>query len=295
MARRVPRLGKGLDALIGGASDPRDGEGVVEVGLSEIRPNRFQPRRNFSEEKLGELAESIRVHGVVQPIIVRREEDFFELVAGERRWRAAEMAGLSQIPAIVGQFDERQLMEIALVENLQREDLNPMEQAVAYQSLQQQVGLTQSEVAQRIGVSRSQIANVVRLLQLPDEVQGMVRDTRLGLGHAKVILGIAEDDRVSFAREIVSEDMTVRQAEKAAEAWRARPTRHETTVIAEPAHEEELAEPDVFLQDVEQQIGRALGTRVSLRDRRGKGRIVIEYFDYEDLQRILDIIRSRQG
>lgn len=293
MARKVPRLGKGLDALLGGASDPRDGEGVVEIGLPEIKPNRFQPRRSFSEEKLQELAESIRVHGVVQPIIVRREDDYYELVAGERRWRAAKIAGLSQIPAIVGHFDERQLMEISLVENLQREDLNPMEQAGAYQSLQQQIGLTQSEVAERIGVSRSQIANVLRLLQLPDEVQDMVRDARLGLGHAKVILGIGEADRVRFARDVVSVDMTVRQAEKAAEAWKARDTGHKITEIRGPVPEEEQIEPGVFVQDVEQQIGRALGTRVSLRDRQGKGRIVIEYFDYEDLQRILDIIRGR--
>ncbi len=291
MARKVPRLGKGLEALLGGVDEVSDDGGIAQIEVREIRPNSFQPRRSFPEDKLEELADSIRVHGVVQPIILRRGEDeHYELVAGERRWRAARMAGLSRIPAIVGDFDERQMMEVALVENLQREDLNPMEQATAYQSLQQQVGLTQSEVAERIGVSRSQVANVLRLLQLPDEVQDMVREGRLGLGHAKVILGLREEQRVGFAGEVVGDELTVRDAERAAVARKAEPDPPETASGPEESEDDAA----VFARDVEERVGRALGTRVSLRDREGRGRIVIEYFDYEDLDRIVEIIVDRR-
>ncbi|MFO8060914.1 MAG: ParB/RepB/Spo0J family partition protein [Bacillota bacterium] len=288
MARKAPRLGKGLEALLGGVDETDESEGVKEIGLDEIRPNSFQPRRSFTEDKLRELADSIRVHGVVQPIIVRKTGEGYELVAGERRWRAAKMAGLNGIRAIVGDFEEHEMLEIALVENLQREDLNPMEQARAYQSLQEEVGLTQAEVAERIGVSRPQVANVLRLLRLPDEVQEMVREGKLGLGHAKVILGLEEEDRVQFALGVVEAGMTVRQAERAVESRK----KGSEGAEGKPKSQEEAGQDDsvLFVRDVEQQIGRALGTRVSLRDRGGRGRIVVEYFDYEDLERIIEVI-----
>ncbi len=296
MKRKTRRLGKGLDALLGDAEpiDEPEGEGVRSVEISSVRPNPFQPRRAFSEEKLGELAESIRVHGVVQPVLLRPDDGDYEIVAGERRLRAAEMAGLESIPAIITDLEDQEMMEVALVENLQREDLSPMEQASAYSTLQKEVGLTQTEVAERIGISRSQVANVLRLLHLPERVQDMIQDGLLGLGHAKIVLGLPRDERTPFAEMVVSEQLTVRQAEEAFERWRQ----------SQPPGEEEEGEggqeePDdatagddlqLFVRDVQERLARHLGTPVRLSDRGGRGKISIEYYDYEDLDRLLDML-----
>ncbi len=290
MARKNRRLGKGLEALLGTTEMPEPEGGVRQLSLDDITANRFQPRRDFSEDRLSELADSIRVHGVVQPVIVRTHGDEYELVAGERRWRAARMAGLDRIPAIIGDFEDRELMEVALVENLQREDLNPLEQATAYQSLQQQVGLTQAEVAERIGVSRSQVANILRLLQLPEEVQAMVRRGELGLGHCKVILGLKDEQRVPFAKGVVAREWTVRAAEEAAAQLRHGAEEPQEEDREETDEEAAGDDVEVFVRDVETRLSRALGTRVSMRDREGRGRIVVEYYDYDDLQRLLDIM-----
>ena len=291
MKRKTRRLGKGLDALLGDVDEPEAaGQGVKEIDVGEIKPNRFQPRRTFSDDKLDELAESIKVHGVVQPVLLRRAESGFELVAGERRWRAAKIANMPMIPAIVREFEEHEMMEIALVENLQREDLNPIEQAAAYRALQESVGLTQAEVADRIGVSRSQVANMIRLLNLPEEVQAMVEGGTLSAGHAKVVLGMESEEQVEFAELVADQGLTVRQAEAAAQQWQES---QETGATVEAVQEEEHAgspDDDIFLQDVQSRLARGLGTPVSLRDRGGQGRIVIEYFDYEDLDRLLDMI-----
>lgn len=291
MTRKNRRLGKGLEALLGTTRVPEPEAGVRQVSLDDITPNRFQPRSDFSEDRLRELADSIRVHGVVQPVIVRSQDDEYELVAGERRWRAAKIAGLDSIPAIIREFEDRELMEVALVENLQREDLNPMEQATAYHSLQQEVGLTQAEVAERIGVSRSQVANILRLMHLPEEVQAMVRRGELGLGHCKVVLGLDAEQRVPLARMVVARGLTVRASEEAAAKLRQEVQEPEDAdSVEEPPDDSGEGDVEVFVRDVESRLERALGTRVSMRDREGRGRIVVEYYDYDDLQRLLDIM-----
>jgi len=294
MSNKSRRLGKGLDALLGNQETEasEDNQGVSEVKISRLKPNPYQPRREFSKEKMEELAKSIKVHGVVQPVVVRVDDDEYEVVAGERRWRAAQMAGLETIPAIISDLEDQQMMEVALVENLQREDLSPIEQANAYKGLRDEVGMTQADIAQRIGVSRSQVANVLRLLNLPESVQSLIQSRDIGLGHAKVILGLKEEDREDFAKFIAKESLTVRQAEEAASELDSQ----KSAEIEENECEEESAEQteqDVFVQDVQDRLRRALGTRVSLTDRAGKGKITIKYHDYEDLDRLLDIILDR--
>ncbi len=277
MSKRTPRLGKGLEALLAGTSDERPGD-VVAVGTEAISPNPFQPRRTFDEEKLRELADSIGTHGVVQPIIVRRSGDAFQLVAGERRWRAAKLAGLDEIPALVEDLGDRDVMEIALIENLQREDLSPVEEARAYEVLQKEFSLTQRELAQRVGVSRSQVANVLRLLQLPEEIQGMIQSGLLSMGHAKIVLGLEEDLREGFASEIAERGWSVREAEKAA----AR-----AGTVERPRSPKAPDPTDVFLRDIERRLTSALNSRVNVRSSGKRGKIVIEYRDIDDLERLL--------
>ncbi len=293
MSRKEPRLGKGLDALLGDLQETEnEPSNVEEVSVKKIQPNSFQPRREFSEEKLEELAESIRIHGVVQPVIVRADDGSFELVAGERRWRAAQMVGLERIPAIIGNFTERDMMEVALVENVQREDLSPVEEATAYRSIQKEFGLTQAQLAQRIGMSRSQVANVLRLLKLPDKAQQLVQANRLGIGHAKVVLGVPEDIQAEFAQMIAEQEMTVRQAEQAADEIKDKQQSGKdlSDENVEQPREPEDSQQDVFLRDVEDRIEGTLGARVSIDQQGDKGQITIQYFDREDLQRIIDIL-----
>jgi len=276
------RLGKGLDALL----DSTSGEGVEEIPLGRIRVNPYQPRENFAPDKLEELAESIKVHGIVQPVIVRRSGEQFELVAGERRWRAAQIAGLAAVPAIVRDFSDAELMEIALVENLQREDLTPIEQAQAYSSLQREFNMTQEELARRLGVSRSQVANVLRLLQLPEEVQEMLHSGRITVGHAKVILSLeGEKKRVSVARKVAEGGLTVRQAEEIAASGTG-----EMGARRVPGRRVRRADRNPFFAEFEERLRRELGTRASVRGRPSRGRIEIEYYSEEDLERIMEVI-----
>ncbi|MFW5897094.1 MAG: ParB/RepB/Spo0J family partition protein [Bacillota bacterium] len=283
MPKKPPRLGRGLDALLSG--DPDEPGDVLSLGIGRITPNPYQPRRDFDQERLRELAESIATHGVVQPIIVRQAGDQYELVAGERRWRAAKLAGLKEIPALLQELSDRDVMEIALIENLQREDLNPVEEARAYQVLQDEFGLTQKELAERVGVSRPQVANMLRLLHLPDGVRQMIADGQLSVGHAKVILGLAEEEREEFARAIAEAGASVREAERLAQrryAERNDPPR------------EKAREIDVFLRDLERRLSAALSARVSLKNRGNRGRIVIEYRDEEELERLIEVLGIAQ-
>lgn len=277
-------LGRGLQALL---PEVTESDTVTSLPLRDIEPNRFQPRKHFDPEKLSELVESIREHGVVQPVIVRTTGRGYELVAGERRWRAAQMAGLETIPAVVREYTDGETMEIALVENLQREDLNPMEEAAAYRKLMEEFGLTQEMLGIRIGKSRPQIANTLRLLNLPARIQALISEGRLSMGHAKVLLGL-EDEALQekAAREIVGHDLSVRAAEQLAEKWRrggrsARAGRRS---------------PDSAIASLEEELRMALGTRVTIRPiSKNKGRIEIEYYSHEDLQRILEVITGAEG
>lgn len=272
-------MGRGLEALIPQEVELR--EQIVALELEKIEPNPRQPRRQVDEAGLEELAASIREHGVVQPIVVCQVgEGRYRLVAGERRWRACRLLGMTTIPAVVKELSDRESTEVALVENLQREDLNPLEEATAYQMLQEEFGLTQEEVARRVGKSRAQVANTLRLLQLPAEVQGYIEAGLLSAGHGRALLALAgEEQQVRLAQEIVRKGLSVREAEKAVR----REGRRRREMEARDAGEGEWAEIAAALAE-------RLGTKVRVRGREGRGRIEVEFYSLDDLQRLLEIL-----
>jgi ParB family chromosome partitioning protein len=269
------RLGRGLDFLL---SEPQamDSGQVAEIEVSQIRANPFQPRREFPAEELEELASSIREHGVLQPVVLRTVDGGYELIAGERRWRACQRLGVAKIPAIVREADDTQMLELALVENLQRQDLNAIEEARAYAAYVQRLDLTQEQAAQRLGKSRSAVANMMRLLDLPLDVQELVSRGTLTMGHARALLAVTDAEaQRELARRVDTESLSVRDVERMARQ-RSRPV-VERPVAAKAAH----------VADLEHRLSEHLGTRVSLQDRRGRGRIVIDYYSAEDLDRVL--------
>lgn len=277
-------LGKGLSALIPAKRNeaPPHPEGVERLlKISDIKPNRFQPRRIFREEQLAELMRSIREKGVIQPVIVRRAGPGYELIAGERRLRASQQLGLERIPALVRQVSDQESLEIAIVENLQREDLNPLEEARGYQELAQKFGLTQEQVAQKVGRDRSTVANSLRLLALPGEIQQMIESGRLSAGHARALLAVSDRRRqLSLAQLIAAKGLSVREAEALARGEApAKGGRRE----ARPGRS-----LDQHLANIQNEIQRALGTRVRLVPQgKAKGKIEVEYYSAGDLERIL--------
>ena len=278
------RLGKGLNALLGDAVlEERaevQGKGiqVVEIDINRMDPNKDQPRQAFDEEKLEELSRSIAVHGVIQPILVARgAAGRFTIIAGERRWRAARQAGLKTVPAIIRDYEKQQLMEVSLIENMQRADLNPLEEAEAMRLLMDMCQLTQESLAQRLGKSRPAVANTLRILSLPQSILDLVREQKITAGHARALLSCKEEARqMKLARQIVKEGLSVRQVEKLAAA--------PSVKKAEPKEKE----PDLI--SAETRLRQALGTKVSLQGSVKKGKVVIEYFNAEDLSRIFEII-----
>lgn len=277
-------LGRGLDALFGDASEER---GPVEVNVKEIRAGRFQARKSLSEDKLDELVQSIKEHGVVQPVLVRKVTGGYEIVAGERRWRAAAKAGLETVPAVVKDLSDRQAMEIGLVENLQREDLNPIEEAEAYRRLVDEFSLTQEEVAARVGKSRAQVTNTLRLLNLPDTVREGVLRGDIQMGHAKVLLGLESPQALEVAaRRIVKDNLSVRETERLV---------RNIILAPEKKPERPRASADPLLVEVAEVLQMWLGTPVRLQHGAQKGRIEIEYYGSDDLQRLLDIIAPEGG
>ncbi|MBX3236140.1 MAG: ParB/RepB/Spo0J family partition protein [Nitrospiraceae bacterium] len=273
-------LGRGLDALLPTAkttADPERGD-TQELRLEAIVPNRFQPRQSFSEVELAELTASIKQSGVLQPILVRRKGDgIFELIAGERRLRAAKLAGLEKIPALIRNVSDQESMILALVENLQRDDLNPMETARAYQRMLSEFSMTQEAIAQKVGRERSSVANMLRLMMLPSEVQEMVESERLSTGHAKVILGLTTPEaQVQLAKEIVRDELSVRQAE----------TLVQTHAKARTPASRPVRVP--LRSDLEERLQKRLGTRVDVRKGRRGGKIVIHYFSPEELDGIVE-------
>ena len=292
--RRRHGLGRGLGALLGRSTaddehepeeqaEPASDEGIRDVSIDEIEPNPHQPRSRFDPASLVELATSIREHGVIQPVIVAERPDQpqrYWLVAGERRWRAARQAGLSVVPAVVREATSQQLLELALVENLQRDDLSPLEEAAAFNTLVDQFSLTQAQVAYRVGKSRSAVANAVRLLGLPTEVQAALNDRMISAGHARALLSLdSDDDKLRALDLIVARDLNVRQAEELVRRWQDEPPAKET--------EEEPPHLQAQMRYWENRFRDRLSTKVNL-DRKadGSGRLVIHFYSEEDLETI---------
>jgi len=286
---RKRSLGRGLSQLLSGDAPPLS-RTVVEVALDDIEPNPRQPRRGADGESLEELALSIEVHGVLQPVIVRRRGDVYELVAGERRWRAARLAGLETIPCLVQDIDDPTALQIALIENVQRDDLNEIELADGYKCLVDDFGLTQEDLAQRIGKSRSAVTNTLRLLELPVAVQDLVRTGELSGGHGRALLGLGsrEEHVCEFARYVVAKSLSVRDTEAAVRDFVELASREEPVVrdsgTAKPARDPHLIEAEERLQSV-------LAAKVTIKPGTKRGGVIeIQYYDDEDLSRIVDEI-----
>ena len=289
MASAKKGLGGGLSNLFGddaAASLSENGaaDSITQLPLTKIERNPNQPRKKFDQQALEELAESIRLHGVITPITVRHGEKdgYYQIIAGERRWRAARLAGLKEIPAMVLEAGEGEVMELALIENLQRQDLNPIEEAEGYDRLMQQFGLTQEEVANRVVKSRSAVANALRLLGLPDEVRTMVADGKLSGGHARAVLAVSDEDkRVEAARQMVG--MSVRQAEALAKRLNKKPS-------VKPPQPEAFSVD--YVADVEKELESVLGRKISIQQGKNSGQLTLEYYGADDLERLIDALRS---
>lgn len=281
-------LGKGLSALLpnrpeaAAATNSEPGSGLLHLPIEQIEPNPLQPRAVFQADRLNELAQSIRENGIIQPLVVRKAGDRFQLIAGERRWRAARLAGLDRVPVVVQEFAEDRLMEVALVENIQREDLNPIEVAQAFERLNKQFKLSHEQIAQRTGKDRTTVTNLLRLLKLPGDIQILLAEHRLSTGHARALLGLEDPDaQIEVAGRITSEGLSVRQVERLVQ-------RMNEPREAKPA-EEAVVDPNV--RAAIQELERKLGTRVRIVPKsEQRGRIEIEYYSIDDLTRIYEMI-----
>lgn len=301
MVAKKSGLGKGLDALIpaGNKKAPVKKEtepviiekivekkGVETLKITEVEPNREQPRKNFNEDALLELSDSIKQYGVIQPLIVQKKEDHYEIIAGERRWRAAKMAGIKEIPVIIKDYSDQQVMEISLIENIQREDLNPIEEAMAYKNLMEEFHLKQDEIAERVSKSRTAVTNAMRLLKLDDRVQDMLVQDMISPGHARTLLGIDDkEQQYNLAMRIFDEKLSVRDTEKIVKD------------LQKPKKEEKKKEVDtqmeVIYQQLEERIKSIVGTKVSIQHKnKNKGKIEIEYYSQEELERLIDLFES---
>ena len=304
MAVKRGGLGKGLDCLIpdmnvGSSSEPKKEvktkvvekviEKVVEkpvevkVKISKIEPNKEQPRKNFDEDALIELSESIKQHGVLQPILVQERKGYYEIIAGERRWRAAKLAGLKEVPVIIKKFTEQEIVEIALIENIQRENLNPIEEAIAYKRLLTEFNLKQDEVAERVSKSRTAVTNSMRLLKLDDRVQQMVIEEKLSTGHARALLAIEEGElQYQMACKVFDEKLSVRDVEKLVKS------------INTP--KKEIKKPEInqaVYDDMSEKLKQIMGTKVQILPKNNeKGKIEIEYYSNDELERIIDLFMS---
>lgn len=290
MAPKKMGLGKGLDAMIpakaisdkpasGKKQEAGLGNGETILKINEVEPNKNQPRRNFNEDSLLELSDSIKQHGIVQPLVVSKQKDYYEIIAGERRWRAAKMAGLKEVPVVIKDYSPQEIMEVALIENIQREDLNPVEEAKAYQGLIKEYNLTQDEVAEKVSKSRTAITNSLRLLKLDDRVLDMLIDENISSGHARALLGLADkEQQYQAATKIFDEKLSVRETEKMIKQIN-------NPVKKQPKKE---LKNDFVYRDLEEKLKQKLGTKVKInRKTEQKGKIEIEYYTPEDLEKIL--------
>jgi ParB family chromosome partitioning protein len=294
-------LGKGLSNLIPVNEGPEKTETkVVEkivekkvivkepaetmVKINQIEPNRNQPRTNFDEDALQELADSILQYGVIQPIVVNKKDDYYEIIAGERRWRASKIAGLKEVPVIIKEFSAQEVMEVALIENIQREDLNPIEEALAYQRLINDYNLKQDEIADKVSKSRAAVANSLRLLKLDERVQKMLIDDMISSGHARTLIGIQNGDKqYALAMKVFDEKLSVRDIEKLIKDMGKEPKQK---VVKKPQN-------DFVYRDMEEQLKNIMGTKVVIHNKdNNKGKIEIEYYSQEDFERIMDLIKK---
>jgi ParB family chromosome partitioning protein len=261
-------------------------ETIQEIKLKEIRPNPYQPRKTFEQEAINELKESILQHGILQPIVVRKSIKGYEIVVGERRFRAATEAKLTAIPAVIRDLSEQQMMELALLENLQREDLTPIEEAQAYQTLMEQLNFTQEALAKRLGKSRPHIANHLRLLSLPKPIQQLISDGKLSMGHGRTLLGLKNKDKLnSLIEKIIREHLNVRQVELIVQQL--------NNVTRET--KKKKPEKDVFIKERETYLQEYFGTAVTIKKQKKKGKIEIEFFSQDDLDRILELLQAQQS
>ncbi|MBP8620393.1 MAG: ParB/RepB/Spo0J family partition protein [Firmicutes bacterium] len=270
-------LGKGIDALIPGAAIG-DNEEIIEVLPQEIEANPYQPRQIFDDEKIQDLAASMKEHGVIQPLIVRRLGSRYQLVAGERRLRAAMMAGLEKVPVVVRDMTDREAMEISLVENLQREDLGPIEEAEAYQRLSDEFGLTQEQIAKRVGKSRPDVTNTLRLLKLEDEVKELINQGKISGSHGRALIGLEREEQLRLAKRIVTKGLSVRSVEEA--------------VSAKGRKGDKKVQSAIRLKEAEEVLSSLLGSPVVVKKQGEKGSITISFYGMEDLERVVELIQG---
>lgn len=287
MAKRKTELGlgRGLNALLGDPDLQPQGEGSVTLPISQVEPGLNQPRKRFDQEALADLAESIRIHGIIQPLTVRRlSTGYYQIIAGERRWRAAKLAGLTEVPAVIMEADDRKVMELGLIENLQREDLNPAEEARGYQTLMEEYGLTQEQVAQQMGKSRPAIANTLRLLALPEDIMKLLEEGQLSAGHARAILGAPTPAmQRQAAKKVVEGQLSVRQTEALIKALQK-----QAQEKPKPAGED----LSLYLGELEKDLSGRLGRKVKIAHRGKRGKIELEYYDSQDLEGLLALLQS---
>ncbi len=285
MAKIKGGLGRGLGALMGDAALQTQEAGSVQLPISQVEPGLNQPRKRFDEESLADLADSIREHGIIQPLTVRRlSTGYYQIIAGERRWRAAKQAGLSEVPVVIIEADDRKVMELGLIENLQREDLNPMEEAEGYLVLLTDYGLTQEEVARRMGKSRPAIANALRLTSLPPAVREKLADGTLSAGHGRAVLMVeGEQAQTAFADWIAEQGLSVRQAEAAAKHFTLEPK----VKKEKPVHEHQM-----YIDQAQQQLANHLGRKVKITAGKKKGRLELEYYNVDDLNNLLEQLQQ---
>lgn len=278
-------LGKGLDAIFAENGTEESNRSAEELKLSDLEPNRGQPRKDFDDETLAELADSISQHGILQPLLVRPIfGGGYQIVAGERRWRAARMAGLTTVPAIIRELDDEQVMEIALIENLQREDLSPLEEAMGYQSLMDSYDMTQEEVAKIVGKSRSAVANVLRLLKLPEEVQALIRSGQVSAGHGRALLSFPDDaKKIAVAKRVIEEDLSVREVERLAQKANEVPKKKDVKPRGIP-----------YFNEVELSLHDYLGRKVRVNGDEKKGTLQIEFYGQEDLSELIRKLNLNQ-
>lgn len=297
MAKATRGLGKGLDSLIPASVPKMEAEQEVVktesnaqgtyVKITKVEPNREQPRKNFDEDALQELADSIKQYGIVEPLIVQDRKTHYEIIAGERRWRAAKLAGLKEVPVIVRNYTEQEIVEISLIENIQREDLNPIEEAQAYKRLLTEFHLKQDDVAERVSKSRTAVTNSMRLLKLCDEVQQMIIDDMITTGHARALISIEDpEQQYTIAQKVFDEKLNVRDVEKLVKNLN-KPEKAKKEPVADKALE-------VVYQDLEEKLKQSLGTKVSIASKGdGAGKLEIEFYTHDDLEKITDLLTGR--